>query len=840
MAGPLQRLAAALPGRHLRLLGVIALISMVTATVEFATLVTRENGLVDRLNDSSWWMATVFRAEVQALHIGLATFDGSPARMQEVRTRYDIVYGRLRTIADSDLEPPPGPAFLRAFGDVRARVLALEPRILALRPADPGQVSALRADMRALETEVGHLTAVAGQEDAAHRGALHAAVVRANIAFGLTAALLIASLLLTLRAVIRQAAVLDSARRRSEALSADLTAALARAEAGARAKSAFLATMSHEIRTPMNGVLGAASLLAHTRLSDTQQRWVAIVRECGEALLAQLDDVLDFSALEADAVTLQPERVDVRALAEAAARAVDGTASQKALDLVIVVDPDVPDAVVTDRRRLAQVLLNLLNNAVKFTAAGGVSVRVSLRRGGGRAWLRAAVIDTGPGVPRADRRRIFDEFARLERETERGARGTGLGLAISRRVVAALGGTLNVADAPGGGSLFWLRIPVEIPPDAHAPGLPPVIGTAAVLGAAPPLRRMLERLLRAEGYLAAAPAAPPGVPLGENEVSLLLLHGAFAGDVRPAASRQLRFGPGTALDGVLTADILHAALAEPGAPRPDAAPHAAPLRLLLADDDPINREIAASLLRHLGHVVATASDGAEALAIARARVFDCILLDLQMPGLDGIELARALRALPGPQGRTRLVAVTADVDAGARAAVMAAGFSAILTKPVTLERLAGVLPAAGVGAPSLGAIDAETRHMLATRLPAPRFAALVRTFWEELMRVLERPDGLPGPHGDRRLHSLAGSSASLGYISVAAAARAGRAALATAAPMAAPMAAPLRDLLDALAGALAADAALLPEDLVARAATVMAAARAGLATDARVGAEAVP
>jgi len=390
-----------------------------------------------------------------------------------------------------------------------------------------------------------------------------------------------------------------------------------------------------------------------------------------------------------------------------------------------------------------------------------------------------------------------------------------------------------VADARGGGSVFLLRVPVEIPADASTPPAPPSAGSAATIGGAWPVQRALQHLLRAEGFSLGDPAA----------AALRLVHTAAADPAAaPAAARVVRFGPGSALDGTLTAAALHAVLTGTLLASPDPPPGLwqtaalAPLQLLIADDDPINREIAASLLRHLGHIVTVASDGAEALTTARARAFDCILLDLHMPGLDGVELARALRRLPGPVAATRLVAVTADVDAATRAAVSEAGFDAIVTKPVTLERLAAALPARGAAVPAPPAmappapgeaatIDLDARTMLATRLAPDRFAALVRTFWEELARSLEQPGGLGDHSADRRLHSRAGSSGSLGYAALAVAARHARACFAKPADLPDAIAA----LHAALAAALVADAALVPDALGARIAAALAAPPAAVA-----------
>jgi CheY-like chemotaxis protein len=466
-----------------------------------------------------------------------------------------------------------------------------------------------------------------------------------------------------------------------------------------------------------------------------------------------------------------------------------------------------------------------LTNAVKFTAAGGVTMRLSMRRRGGRPWLRAAVADTGPGIPRQERHRIFEEFSRLDRPGDRAVRGTGLGLAISRRIADALGGTLRVVSVSGAGretgSLFWLSVPVGEPADVVLPPPAPARGIAAVLGGTAPVRAALERLLAAEGYRVA--------PHGNTLIAgLLLCHTSQPPTGEPPAFiRRVAFGPGSALDAPITGERLRAALsgarlsggAAPAPPVPTPAQ-----RLLVADDDPINREIAASLLRHLGHLVITANDGPAAFAAARADTFDCVLLDLHMPGMDGIDLARAIRRLPAPACFTRLVAVTADVDANARDLLLAAGIDALVVKPVTLERLADALPRAAQAAPAAArpAVDAESRRALAAMLAPGRFAALLASFWEELLRSLAPAERLCGSEGDRRLHSLAGSAASLGYLDVTAAARGSRTALATSV---AAFELALPGLLHALAAALHADTALLPPELVDRAAGALAAPR---------------
>ncbi len=755
-------------------LALVAALSLIAAGTEFVILVQRESQLVDRFSDSTWWMAAQFRSEIQQMHISLAQFDGSRDSMDYVHERYDILVSRIALMDESKLDPKPDAVLGEAIRDVRLGSEQLGPEIEALKLGGSVPHRMIAIELPQIERDAGRMTSLGAQADAAHREAVRSAIRRANVAFGIALTMLIGSLLLSLRAVDRQAAGLDAARRRSEALGAELTVALAQAQAGSRAKNVFLATMSHEIRTPMNGVLGAASLLVHTQLNDLQRRWVAIIKACGEALLAQLDDVLDFSAFEAASVRLEREVFEVRALAEDAARVVESAAGAAGLDLVVAVDPDVPIELISDRRRLGQVLLNLLTNAVKFTPSGGVVLRLSLRRRRGALWLRAAVIDSGSGIPRADRRRIFQEFTRLERPSERTVRGTGLGLAISQRIAVALGGYIRVTAAQGNGSVFWISVPVEVPHGALVVPLPAPRGRAMVSGGTAAVNEGVARLLATEGY------ALVNVPSGP--VDLLLAHTRTPAPGVTAA-RRLAFGPGSTLDAPVTADRLRASLSGQVLQSRTSAPPplvGRALRLLVADDDAINREIAASLLRHLGHDVEVAADGQEALSAVRASTFDAVLVDLYMPAMDGIEFARAVRALPPPLATLRLIAVTADAEANIRASVLAAGIDSVLIKPVTLERLAEALvPLSSVAAPRREVangtvLDLRVREMLVSRLPEGRLPVLVRTFWDGMLRALELPDGLADGGLDRRLHTLAGSAGSLGYLAVTAASRRAR------------------------------------------------------------------
>ena len=248
----------------------------------------------------------------------------------------------------------------------------------------------------------------------------------------------------------------------------ELVAAKEAAEAGARAKSAFLATMSHEIRTPLNGVLGMAALLRRSGLSSEQIECVETIPSCGDALLGIIDDTLSFSKLETGMVEIEQVPFGLARLVNSAVRVSLGGAQAKGLELAFELDPDLPPFVRGDEKRIRQVLLNLLSNAVKFTPHGSVRLRVGGSQESGEPRLRFAVTDTGIGIPDSAKGRLFKEFSQGDASINRRFGGTGLGLAISKRLIEAMGGVIGVISAPGTGSTFWFEIPLQAAEEAPA------------------------------------------------------------------------------------------------------------------------------------------------------------------------------------------------------------------------------------------------------------------------------------------------------------------------------------------------------------------------------------
>jgi signal transduction histidine kinase/CheY-like chemotaxis protein len=510
-----------------------------------------------------------------------------------------------------------------------------------------------------------------------------------------------------------------------------------RAEAASEAKSRFLATVSHEIRTPLGGILGLADLLRQTELSAEQTAYAEAIATSGSALASLIDEILDFSKIEAGKLTLARERFDLYALVEGVAELLAPRAQGKGLEIASSIASDVPHWVVGDPARLRQVLINLAGNGVKFTASGGVGIRVS-RAPDPQLGIAFAVADTGPGIAPSQRSVIFEEFEQGDGSSTRRHGGTGLGLAISKRIVERMGGTLVLHAPSTGGSEFRFSIPLDRSGEqdaaalarlelcgetalivAQSPFEAPFIG--AYLTAAGAAVATVETLVEALAYLGQRP--PPSLVLvdcgiGEEGTRQLAETARSAGVRRSivlfSPFERRAFGQATVkgFDGWLVKPVRRGSLLARvghvdhtlpvGEPAGQALHQAVRgLRILLAEDNEINALIVRRALERMAAEVVHARDGAAALALAEAALagrrppFDVILMDVRMPGLDGHETARRIRLAEARGGhrRGRIVALTANAFEEDRQACLAAGIDEFLTKPVDFNRLAQALTA---------------------------------------------------------------------------------------------------------------------------------------------------
>ncbi|QEM82803.1 ATP-binding protein [Halomonas binhaiensis] len=737
---------------RLKISAVAALAFFTAAMVLIGLSLWRHDNLKHGLGENVTWHAYKLDRDTVVLRHQLLRDGLDEAALKRFRLGFELLYSKLNLFQGGESRKmlKSSATAARLLDEIEFRLNAMDEEIERLEHLDARTVSVIGQQLAELSEPTERLIIAINEHlaNSAYKERLHLQ----RMYMWLMVLILGMSLagVVMLMALLRQARDNEASRQALEILSAELQVSARQAQSASQAKSDFLATVSHEIRTPLNGVIGMSELMREQPLPERARHYSDTIHDSAYKLMGLIDDILDFSKIEAGRMDLDIQAVELKPLVDDAIALFLPRAEAKGISLSADLASDLPRYVRCDAGRLRQVLLNLLTNAIKFTQVG--SVRVLARKGHGDQVL-FEVIDTGRGIDEALLSQLFEPFRQGGPTIVRRYGGTGLGLAICKRLVEAMDGKIGVESSEGQGSRFWFELPLpswEAPSaqgEVYAPGEP-----------------------SASAKEPSASSKEPSASSKEPSASLKEPFASSESSVSSASAKPSHPTDGEATKAAGLSNVR--GLSQPKAP--------SEVELLVVEDNVVNQEVAQAMLESLGCRVSLAASGQKALSLCEQRRFDLILMDIQMPDLDGREVTRRLRARGDWCSSVPIVAMTAGGAMYDQAECHASGMDDYLTKPILRHDLSALLqrylfdtvvkvPAT----PAMGSVlDAETLDSLRGSLGDEQCKSLVQLFQqqveERLPMIVRAAECHDASELGRLAHQLKGESAGIGADAMAA------------------------------------------------------------------------